>query len=74
MAAGSEGVALEPVLTGSSVVLPDSSPQDMWASLLQLLVVSLAMFLGAFLAGLLPLSLSMNQRQLKLVNALGAGV
>lgn len=57
----------------SELALAVSAPADKWTALLQLLLVSLAMFLGAFLAGLLPLSLSMNQKQLKLVNALGAG-
>ena len=41
---------------------------------LQLLVTCVVLFLGAFLAGLIPLSLRLTDSQLRLLTALGAGL
>ena len=43
-------------------------------SYLHLILLSLAMFFGAFIAGNLPLMMTMSQRQLHSVNALGCGL
>ena len=40
----------------------------------QLLATCIVLFLGAFIAGLLPLSLRLTDKQLRLVTALGAGM
>ena len=44
------------------------------AVLLQLLATCIVLFLGAFLAGLIPLSLRLTDSQLRLLTALGAGL
>lgn len=46
----------------------------MWDGLLTLLLLCSVMGAASFLAGLLPLSFSLSQRQLRLITALGTGV
>lgn len=46
----------------------------MLSGYLHLIFLSLAMFFGAFIAGNLPLMMTMSQRQLHSVNALGCGL
>ncbi|WPH02802.1 Zinc transporter ZIP9 [Acrodontium crateriforme] len=46
----------------------------MWDGLFMLLGLSLVMGTASFLAGILPLSLSLSPRQLRLITALGTGV
>lgn len=45
-----------------------------WRSFLELTALCFAMLLGAFGAGIAPLHVSLNQKQLRSVNALGAGL
>ncbi|KAF2804048.1 Zinc/iron permease [Mytilinidion resinicola] len=46
----------------------------MWDGLFMLLALSTLMAIASFLAGALPLSLALSQRQLRFVSALGTGV
>ncbi|KAI5275547.1 Zinc/iron permease [Aureobasidium subglaciale] len=46
----------------------------MWSGLSMLLVLSTIMTIASFLAGSLPLSFSLSQRQLRLTTAIGTGV
>ncbi|KAF2100471.1 Zinc/iron permease [Rhizodiscina lignyota] len=46
----------------------------MWDGFFLLLVLSTVMALASFLAGMLPLSLSLSSRQLRLITAIGTGV
>ncbi|KAH0033929.1 WD40 repeat-like protein, partial [Aureobasidium melanogenum] len=46
----------------------------MWSGLFMLLVLSTIMTIASFLAGSLPLSFSLSQRQLRLTTAIGTGV
>ncbi|KAF1962034.1 Zinc/iron permease [Byssothecium circinans] len=46
----------------------------MWDGLFMLLALSTIMGVASFLAGILPLSLSLSQRQLRVVSLLGTGV
>ncbi|KAI4719555.1 Zinc/iron permease [Aureobasidium sp. EXF-10727] len=46
----------------------------MWSGLFMLLVLSIIMTVASFLAGSLPLSFSLSQRQLRLTTAIGTGV
>ncbi|KAF2634446.1 Zinc/iron permease [Massarina eburnea CBS 473.64] len=46
----------------------------MWDGLFMLLTLSTIMGIASFLAGILPLSLSLSQRQLRVVSLLGTGV
>ncbi|KAK0887191.1 hypothetical protein LTR02_017457 [Friedmanniomyces endolithicus] len=46
----------------------------MWDGLLMLILLCMVMGTASFLAGLLPLSLSLSSRQLRLITALGTGV
>lgn len=46
----------------------------MWDGLFMLLTLSAIMSIASFLAGILPLSLSLSQRQLRTVSLFGAGV
>ncbi|KAJ9667069.1 hypothetical protein H2201_002904 [Coniosporium apollinis] len=46
----------------------------MWSGLFMLLTLSMIMAIASFLAGMLPLSLALSQRQLRFTSALGTGV
>ncbi|GBG31667.1 Zinc transporter ZIP9 [Hondaea fermentalgiana] len=58
----------------AEVEMQQEEPTMQWQPFLELCILSIAMFVGAFGAGLAPLHVSMNHKQLRAVNALAAGL
>jgi len=49
-------------------------PESRWGDLGDVFIMSLSVFLGAFVSGLAPIFISLNQQQLALFNAFGTGL
>ncbi len=52
----------------------EETDDEKWKSFKQINVLSIAMLLGAFVAGVFPLYFGMNQRQVNVCNTLGCGL